>query len=118
MNSLPNRSLLPTLTHTLVLLLGVGSAMALSNPGTAGAAEESQTVSYQDLDLTRPADVRVLYHRLQRAASDVCDPVPAMELARHRAFEQCYRAALDQAVMQINAPQLLVLHQAESAAKG
>ena len=61
-----------------VLVLSVGSAIGLANTGTATGGEVPQiAVSYQGLDLSRPADARVMYARLQRAASAVCQPVPA-----------------------------------------
>jgi UrcA family protein len=96
-----------------VLVLATGSALGLVDTGTASSAEPPQiAVSYQDLDLSRPTDARVLYGRLQRAASEVCQPVPHRELARYRAWQQCYDAALEGAVNQLNAPQVLALHKA------
>ena len=97
-----------------VLLLSVGSAMGLANTGTATGGEVPQVaVSYQGLDLSRPADAQTMYARLQRAASAVCEPVPAAELARHRVWEQCYRASLERAVNQIDAPQVLARYRAD-----
>jgi UrcA family protein len=72
------------------------------------------SVSYKDLNPSNPADARVLYARLQRAASEVCHPVSAMDLARHAGFERCYDAALSDAVKQVNAPQVLALHAARA----
>jgi UrcA family protein len=98
----------------MVLILSAGSAFALAGMGTATAADAPQiSVSYKDLDLSRAADAKVLYRRLQTAASDVCQPVPAKELSRARAWKQCYDAALERAVTQINAPQLVALYHAD-----
>jgi len=117
MNLLRNRSF-PKLTRTLVLVLGVGSALALANPPPACSHEPSQiAVSYRDLNLSQPADVRALYQRLQRASSSVCGEVPRRELSRHLAWQRCYDAALEDAVVQINAPQLLALHRSELGAR-
>lgn len=97
-----------------VLVLTAGSALGLIDTGTAGASPLPQvTVSYSDLDLSRPTDARVLYARLRSAARSVCQPAPREELARHRAWEQCYSAALEGAVNQINAPQVLALYRAD-----
>ena len=89
--------------------------MGFANTGTATGGEVPQiAVSYQGLDLSRPADARAMYARLQRAAGAVCQPVPAAELARHQVWEQCYRASLERAVNQIDAPQVLALYRADS----
>lgn len=74
------------------------------------------TVSYQDLNLANTADVRVLYRRLKAAANDVCGNVPALELQRHLAYERCYNAALQDAVMKIDVPQLQAMYQSDTAA--
>ncbi len=92
----------------LVLLLAAGSALAANAP--------ELKVSYRDLNLANQADVRVLYRRLQAAASEVCGNVPAQQLARHLAFERCYDAALQSAVTQIDVPQLQAMHQSATAA--
>jgi UrcA family protein len=93
----------------LVLLLCAGSALAANAP--------DMIVTYQDLNLANQADVRVLYGRLKAAAGDVCGNVPAQELQRHRAFERCYRAALEDAVMKIDVPQLQAMYQSDTAAQ-
>jgi UrcA family protein len=100
----------------IVLILSAGSAFALAGMGTATAADAPQiTVSYKDLDLSRAADARVLYRRLQAAATEVCQPVPANALSRTLAWKQCYDAALERAVTQINAPQLVAVYHADTS---
>ena len=102
----------------LVLLLGAGSALgaACSSPASAAGAPQ-MTVSYQDLNLAKQSDVHILYRRLKAAASDVCGNVPDAELARHAAFERCYYAALQDAVMKIDVPQLQAMYQNETASE-
>jgi len=119
MNLLRNHSSSTVLTRAMVLVLTVGSALALAHPTPASSRDLSDVVvSYQDLDLSRPADVQALYHRLQHASSSVCGQMPARkELSRHLAWQRCYDAALDGAVAQVDAPQLLALHRAESGAR-
>lgn len=39
----------------------------------AMAESRTQTISYRDLDLSRPADVTKLVHRIKRAAAEFCD---------------------------------------------
>jgi hypothetical protein len=36
-----------------------------------------------------------------------------MELARHLAWERCYSAAVDSAVMQVRSPELLALYRSQ-----
>jgi UrcA family protein len=109
MNTRPNR--FNVLTLTLTSLLGVGAAI-----GAASAAQAHEmpdvTVSYRDLNLSRSADVQVLYRRLERAASSVCMQVPAWELSRHLAYSRCYNSALDSAVLAVRSPELLALDRA------
>jgi len=102
----------------LVLLLCAGSALGAACSGPASAANAPEmTVTYQDLNLANQADVRVLYGRLKAAASDVCGNVPAQQLQRHLVFERCYHAALEEAVMKIDVPQLQAMYQRDTAAQ-
>lgn len=100
----------------LVLVLCAGSALGAACSQPASAATPQVTVSYQDLNLANTADVRVLYRRLKAAANDVCGNVPAQELQRHLAYERCYNAALQDAVMKIDVPQLQAMYQGDTAA--
>ncbi|HEV7984964.1 MAG TPA: UrcA family protein [Steroidobacteraceae bacterium] len=110
-------STLINLGRSFVLVLSAGSALGLATTDKATGSEAPQiAVSYHGLDLSRPADARVLYARLRRAAGAVCQPVSEMELSRHLAWEQCYRAALERAVNQLNAPQVLALYRADAGA--
>jgi UrcA family protein len=77
------------------------------SPQHAAAAEpDGLTVSYGDLQLSRPGDARALYIRLQRAAESVCVAPSRYELERYAAFERCAQAALRDAVARINSPEL------------
>jgi UrcA family protein len=110
MNTRSNR--FNVITLTLTSLLGFGAAVGAANCARAAAAP-SLTVSYRDLNLSQPKDVRTLYRRLEHAASNVCMQVPERELARHLAYSRCYNAALDSAVMAVRSPELLALDRAE-----
>ncbi|MBM0106810.1 UrcA family protein [Steroidobacter sp. S1-65] len=78
-------------------------------------AVPSVKVSYRDLDISKPWGLEVLYSRIQHAARGVCslDQTPR-ELARAHVARTCYRAAIDNAVNQINRPMLTSLHRAKS----
>ena len=105
-----------------VLTLSVGSVLGVGATTCAHAAEATQidapqiTVSYRDLDLSRPADTHVLYRRLRKAAADVCPHISSLDMLGRMSAQSCYNAALEQAVLRINAPQLLSLHRAETNA--
>lgn len=78
-------------------------------------AAPSVKVSYRDLDISKPWGLEVLYSRIQHAARGVCYlDQPPQELARAQAARTCYRAAVDNAVNQINRPLLTALHRTKS----
>jgi len=72
-------------------------------------------VNYDDLDISHPQGLEELYSRIQYAAMDVCgydrDP---KELARQVRPAACYHAAVDNAIKQVNKPQLTALHHAKA----
>jgi UrcA family protein len=104
-------------SHLSGLLLCSLSALSIA-PGCLGtvyaADAPSKKVSYADLNLSRPADVQVLYKRLKIAAAGVCDKQPEpLEMSKYAHWRRCYEPALHDAVMQIDAPALLSLYQSE-----
>jgi UrcA family protein len=113
------------MTLAVSALLGLGAAGAASAADAAHAVHSANTsapaitVSYRDLDLSRPADVQALYRRLQHAAASVCMPVSQVELSRYMAWKRCYNSALDSAVLEVRSPELLALYgsAASSSAK-
>ena len=82
--------------------------------GAAGSGP-SITISYSELDVSRPRGVEVLYTRIKRAARSVCgiDRLHR-ELSGGRRAMACYQSTLDDAVMQVNRPTLTALHRASS----
>lgn len=91
----------------LALCTVAGTTLA---PGTsqqaASANVPSVTVSYRDLDLSRPADARVLYGRLVQAAVAVCPAAPIYELARFEAYQRCIKTVLAAAVQRVHSAAL------------
>lgn len=90
-------------TSLLVLsVCALGATLATAAARGAKADEPpAVTVSYQDLDLRKSIDARVLYARLKEAATRVCLAVPPYDLARFAAYERCVNAALAQALQAI-----------------
>jgi UrcA family protein len=105
-------------SHLPGLLLCSLSALTIAPGclGTAYAADAppSKKVSYANLNLSRPADVQVLYMRLKMAAAGVCggEPEPR-EMSQYAHWRRCYEPALHAAVTQIDAPELLSLYRSE-----
>jgi UrcA family protein len=75
----------------------------------------TMTVSFAELDITKPRGLEVLYSRIEHAAKIVCgvDYMPK-SLARNRHATACYKTAIDDAVRQINRPTLTALHRAKT----
>jgi UrcA family protein len=91
----------------LALCTVAGTTLALGTSQRAVAADApSVTVSYRDLDLSRPADGHVLYLRLVRAAVAVCPAAPTYELARFAAYQRCVKTVLADAVQRIHSATL------------
>ncbi|MET0535150.1 MAG: UrcA family protein [Steroidobacter sp.] len=104
------------------LVAAVGVA-ALSF-GVAAHAEHSDAsiaktvVGYTDLDLSQPADVRLLYTRLQRASAQVCgDYKDLRSLAMKRAYDACYEKSLSRAVDEVNHSAVTAMFAADNRIK-
>lgn len=68
---------------------------------------EQRTVSYRDLDLTRPRDRDVLGRRVRRAVRQVCDPgsMPLMQAAVRRCLRETQADADVQVAQHVGAAQ-------------
>lgn len=91
--------------------VGLLALAALATSSLAIGAVGTLRVPTRDLNLANPADVQVLYARLQEASASVCGKVDARNIVKYHAWEQCYQRTLRDAVKQINDPVLLALHQ-------
>lgn len=90
-------------THVLPALAAVvafGSAWWLA---THCQAPLYRIVSYADLDLSDPADFRLLTLRLDRAATAVCAAAFARDVASPRRRADCIAQARQRALLQVNA---------------
>src|SRR5579859_4448744 len=83
--------MLRTLTVTAFLALGIAGAHA---------DDVSTQVSYSDLDLSRPADAKVLAARLQDAATAVCLKANPENVAK-AALEHCISLSVHMAMSRI-----------------
>jgi UrcA family protein len=99
------------LTLYTALCCAVGTA-ALGGLATAGAAEEdlqTKTVRFDDLDITKPAGAKVLYHRIQAAAFEVCRGLSSREFQLKAKDHACIEQAIDNAVRSVDSAPLTEL---------
>lgn len=85
-----------------VAALSCGAALA--HPADQNAPEAAKAVvKYTDLDLSKEADARSLYARLQRASARVCGDFKDLRvLAVKRNYDVCYQESLSRAVDAVN----------------
>lgn len=93
----------------LVLL---GTAALCSTAALAADPPEtvSLSVNYAPADLQNEASAEALYHRIQRAARQVCQQPNAKEVDRYRLYKACYDRAVDTAVANVGATALTAVH--------
>jgi UrcA family protein len=91
------------------LCLGYGMA-ALSGAAAAEEAAPSEVVRYADVNLSTPEGARILYRRIQAAASRVCQFDAIVDRHLMDVQKTCYRHAIDEAVKQVGSPTLSQLH--------
>ncbi|HEX2788945.1 MAG TPA: UrcA family protein [Steroidobacteraceae bacterium] len=74
----------------------------------------SVKVAYAGLDLSQPVGAQLLYRRLQQAAQGVCGRLDPVDTAAYLRWQHCYDGALQRAVLQVNAPELLALYRSDA----
>lgn len=92
--------MLRTLTITALLALGISAAHA---------DDASTLVSYGDLNLSKPADARVLAARLQDAAAAVCLKANPANLSQV-ALENCVNVSVHMAMTRIESDMSEAVH--------
>jgi UrcA family protein len=79
---------------------------------TARAADDAlptRTVSYADLDISKPAGAKVLYHRITAAANEVCGFGAYRDMGSRQRQQDCVKASIDKAVKDVGSPALSAL---------
>jgi UrcA family protein len=99
---------------------GMVAAVALFTCLLANGARAEQpqvvqaTVSYADLDLSKPAGAQTLYKRIKGAAARVCGSHGRYTTLEPRSvWHKCFDTAVANAVAQIDRPTLTALHREE-----
>jgi UrcA family protein len=79
---------------------------------TARAADDGlpkERVSYADLDISKPAGAKTLYHRIVAAANRVCSVDTRMYIPTQKGVRECTDTAIDKAVKDVGSPALSAL---------
>ncbi|MGI9377646.1 MAG: UrcA family protein [Tsuneonella suprasediminis] len=83
-----------------IAILAFATAIGLA--ATSASAEEiTVSVSYADLDLTKPGDVTALETRLATRIRDVCAPSRGWQYRRSTAKSECVSQAMESALVKI-----------------
>ena len=94
------------------VLAGALAATALAAPALAADQTPCVTVRYGDLDPATPAGAALLFRRISGAARSVCGE-RGYGLFFERQWDNCYRAAVADAVAAVNSPLLTDLQRHE-----
>jgi len=99
----------------LMVLCGVVGAAASGAVSAASVADDvaRQVVKYSPATLNSDAGARSLYHRIVKAAEEVCPVTPGTRLVP-RAVAECRAESVARAVHQIDNPRLAALYAASS----
>jgi UrcA family protein len=89
--------MLKQIVPVLGALAATAATLAFATPAVAQTEDRSVTVSFADLDPSRPADAVRLDHRLQSAARTVCGPDEGKDLRARQQAANCERVALSRA---------------------
>jgi UrcA family protein len=96
---------------TAFTALGIASGITA---GSHAADPPSIKVAYAGLDVSQPMGAQLLYRRLQQAAQGVCGQLDPIDVGAYVRWQRCYDGALQRAVLQVNAPELLAVYRSEA----
>ena len=99
----------------LVSVAGQTVADPVERPESPLTRDRSTTVPVDDLDLTKPEDIQLLYDRVRRAARVLCEVEHSApwDIKRFQHERECFEQAVDRAVARTDEPALTALHRAE-----
>jgi len=95
--------------------LAATSLLSINAHASDAIATAQKAVDYTDLNLAVPADVSVLYKRLQIAAKVVCGSVDGRQLRQVQQQRKCYRDALSTAVATVNHNSVTALYHSDKS---
>ena len=94
----------------------IASALAVASSFAQADAlvnVKTETVRYDDIRMTSPVGIAVLYGRLRSAAERACSAGDGKDLAQKARFKSCYDDALARAVVSVNNPQLTAFYESK-----
>jgi UrcA family protein len=96
-------------------VLSVATQAVAGEPSAFDTTQLSKTIPLRDLDLAEPSHLPILYARVQRGASAVCDAAVRSERLLHRRVpagwrDRCVREATEEAVRSVQDERLTALH--------
>lgn len=91
----------------------VGAAALFTVNAHADDVIPQLTVKYADLDLSKPADAKALYSRLEAASKVVCRALESREVSRRQQHQACYEQALSDAVAFVDHAGVTALYRSE-----
>jgi UrcA family protein len=99
------------LAVSILMSCGLAMTAAVASAASPNEVAPSVKVSYADLDISNDHALKILYGRIQAAASQVCPDLISGDFnaARNRVVSTCRDAAIEHAVEQINNPRLSAL---------
>ena len=101
-----------------VAALSCGAASAHPSAKVGDEETAKAVVNYTDLDLSKEADVRSLYARLQRASARVCGEYKDLRsLSMKHSYEVCYQESLSRAVDAVNHSAVTAMFASDSRIK-
>ena len=95
------------------LALVVSLTGAMSASAMVSRTDQSESVTFSDLDLSKKDGQEVLYRRLKNTAAQVCDSKSvrySRSLSHMAQSKACYKKSLDSAVAKVASPALSKLH--------
>jgi UrcA family protein len=94
--------------------LGLGATISQAADESAGNELRRTVVQYEDLNLTKPQGIQVLYQRIVSAAIEVCDNRDHRSLKAVAEDQHCKERSIARAVAGIDLPELTALHLAKT----
>ena len=89
--------------------LGAEALCALSAVVQAAEDAPHKTVKFGDLNISNPEGAKALYGRIRAAARDVCEMSLGSDWVLRPAMKTCIDTAIDNAVKDVNSPELTSL---------
>jgi len=106
--SATRRAIYTAFSTAVLSLFGAGA-----HASDAHARPAEKVVSYADLDLSQRDGAKMLYSRLQGAATQVCGTLDRRNLRQTQLQRECYAKALAEAVVSVDKSSVTALYRSD-----